>query len=63
MKIILSMSGVFTAILLSAFLALALTHPNNSIEGSNNTALYGISLLSPTEPWGFGRGEVYHMAQ
>ena len=56
MKIILSVSGVLTVILLCAALVLALSHPNNS--NSNHTAHYGINLLNPTEPWGFGRGEV-----
>ena len=57
MKIILTLSGVICAVLLSVALALALSHPNNSLTNSNNTAQIGINLLAP-EPWGFGRGEV-----
>ncbi|XP_046644892.1 sodium-dependent noradrenaline transporter-like isoform X2 [Daphnia pulicaria] len=62
MKIILTLSGVICAILLSVALALALSHPNNSQTNSNNTAQIGINLLAPTEPWGFGRGEVWYGA-
>jgi len=58
MKMILTLSGVICAILLSVALALALSHPNNSQTNSNNTAQIGINLLAPTEPQGFGRGEV-----
>jgi hypothetical protein len=60
MKIILTLSGVICAVLLSVGLALALSHPNNSLTNSNNTAQIGIKLLAPTEPWGFGRGEVLY---
>lgn len=58
MKIILSLSGIISAILLGVAMALALSHPNNSIPGLNNTAQRGINLLVPHDPQGFGRGEV-----
>lgn len=58
MKIILSVSGIVSAILLGVVMALALSHPNNSLSNVNNTAQRGINLLVPHEPWGFGRGEV-----
>lgn len=62
MKIILSVSGIVSAILLGVVMALALSHPNNSLSNVNNTAQRGINLLVPHEPWGFGRGEVWYGA-
>lgn len=58
MKLLLSISGLLAAALLITSLGLALDHPNNHLGGTNDTAAYGIGLLTPKEPWGFGRGEV-----
>ncbi|XP_057366289.1 sodium-dependent noradrenaline transporter-like isoform X3 [Daphnia carinata] len=62
MKIILSLSGIISAILLGVVMALALSHPNNLLSNVNNTAQRGINLLVPHELWGFGRGEVWYGA-
>ena len=58
MKMIVTLCATVSVILLCIILALALSHLNNSLPNSNQTAKHGIQLLTPTEPWNFGRGEV-----